>query len=315
MKKNKMMRAAGVLLIAVLLTTSLISGTFAKYVTGDTASDEARVAKFGVTIETKGSLFKTEYATDDTTAKNNDSMALSVKSEGALGTSNITNVVAPGTANTEGMTFSITGKPEVAVNVSITIDNDASDIWLGKGLNYPNMTTGEVFNENTEGWSNRQENVIFSPTAAHYYPIKYTLQHATADTEAGWRDAETKATGSLSEIITYLNNLSTGTSTVYAPGTDLTEKFGYYKLTWAWDFDADGANTYDKQDTLLGNLAAQKSNGYNGVNDAIEAIKKASKNVVKPELNEATSNLTTAQDSKYSLEAILNFTITVTQVD
>ena len=43
MKKNKMMRLASFLLIAVLLTTSVISGTFAKYVTTDAQWDSARV--------------------------------------------------------------------------------------------------------------------------------------------------------------------------------------------------------------------------------------------------------------------------------
>jgi hypothetical protein len=47
MKKNKMMRLASLLLVCVLLTTSVISGTFAKYTTSYTANDTARVAKWG----------------------------------------------------------------------------------------------------------------------------------------------------------------------------------------------------------------------------------------------------------------------------
>ena len=47
MKKNIMMRVASALLIAVLLTTCAISGTFAKYVTTTGSSDNARVAKWG----------------------------------------------------------------------------------------------------------------------------------------------------------------------------------------------------------------------------------------------------------------------------
>ena len=35
MKNNKMMRAASGLMIAALLTTGMISGTFAKYITQD----------------------------------------------------------------------------------------------------------------------------------------------------------------------------------------------------------------------------------------------------------------------------------------
>ena len=43
MKKNIMMRVASALLIAVLLTTCAISGTFAKYVSTASGSDTARV--------------------------------------------------------------------------------------------------------------------------------------------------------------------------------------------------------------------------------------------------------------------------------
>ena len=61
MRKNKMMRLASSLLVAVLITTSAISGTFAKYTTQDSASDSARVAKWGVTVMASGNLFGTMY--------------------------------------------------------------------------------------------------------------------------------------------------------------------------------------------------------------------------------------------------------------
>ena len=57
MRKNKMMRTASGLLVATLLTTSVISGTFAKYTTEETGSDSARVAKFGVEITARGTMF------------------------------------------------------------------------------------------------------------------------------------------------------------------------------------------------------------------------------------------------------------------
>lgn len=50
MKKNKMMRLASGLLVAVLLTTSMISGTFAKYVSTASGSDTARVAKWDIEV-------------------------------------------------------------------------------------------------------------------------------------------------------------------------------------------------------------------------------------------------------------------------
>ncbi|MDE6767712.1 MAG: hypothetical protein K2J35_05915, partial [Eubacterium sp.] len=62
MKKNKMMRIASALLVLCLLTTCVISGTFAKYVTSNDGSDSARVAKFGVSVTVSGSTFAKEYA-------------------------------------------------------------------------------------------------------------------------------------------------------------------------------------------------------------------------------------------------------------
>ena len=50
MKKNKMMRIASVLLVAVLLSTCAISGTFAKYTSTARGSDSATVAKWDVTV-------------------------------------------------------------------------------------------------------------------------------------------------------------------------------------------------------------------------------------------------------------------------
>ena len=51
MRKNKMMRLASGLLVAVLLTTCAISGTFAKYISTASGSDTARVAKWSIEVE------------------------------------------------------------------------------------------------------------------------------------------------------------------------------------------------------------------------------------------------------------------------
>lgn len=120
MKKNKTMRLASGLLVAVLLTTCAISGTFAKYTTGDDATDSARVAKFGVTVTaTSNSAFKEEYAQKD------DALKVAVEAD--------TYVLAPGT---EGVftKVELEGTPEVAVKVTydaeLTLANwtvDATD--------------------------------------------------------------------------------------------------------------------------------------------------------------------------------------------
>ena len=46
MLKNKYLKLAAILLILCMVTTCGISGTLAKYTTGGTATDSARVAKW-----------------------------------------------------------------------------------------------------------------------------------------------------------------------------------------------------------------------------------------------------------------------------
>ena len=61
MRKNKLMRLASLLLVLVLLTSSVISGTLAKYVMNASGSDSARVARFGVEISAVNDLFGNSY--------------------------------------------------------------------------------------------------------------------------------------------------------------------------------------------------------------------------------------------------------------
>lgn len=131
MKKNMMMRLASVLLIAVLMSTCAISGTFAKYVTSDTDSDTARVAKWGVNVDVViDGAFKTEYdiktATNDL---NGTAIAKSVVS------SNNDNLLAPGTEGTLLAKASITGAPEVAVNIKKVADLELTG-WEVNGAYY-----------------------------------------------------------------------------------------------------------------------------------------------------------------------------------
>ena len=67
MKKNAMLKIAAILMVAVLLTTCAISSTFAKYVTSDSYSDTARVAKWGITLTvSQDKMFADNYSIDDT---------------------------------------------------------------------------------------------------------------------------------------------------------------------------------------------------------------------------------------------------------
>lgn len=223
MKKNMMMRLASGLLVAVLLTTCAISGTFAKYVTEASGTNSARVAKWGVEISGMGNdLFAQTYAKDSSTTIDNTVSATE-------------NVVAPGTKNEEGVTFSLTGTPEVAVKIDVVVKGSTTDTITDVVL-----PAGEYTD-----WTQAPYEKTFTTDAA-YNPVVFTL-----------KDGEKElASGTLAEIETFLENKSGE----YAPGTNLAEIYGgasgTYTLTWAWDFE----NNRDKEDTLLGNIAAGTDN-------------------------------------------------------
>lgn len=116
MKKNRMMRLASGLLVAVLATTSMISGTYAKYTTQDSANDVARVAKWGVELQAVGNLYGDSYGANDKIVLD-DNDGITVQS-----VDKATDVVAPGTRNDEGMTFKANGKPEVDYQATVTME-------------------------------------------------------------------------------------------------------------------------------------------------------------------------------------------------
>lgn len=127
MKKNVMMKLASFLLVGVMLSTSAISGTYAKYVTADEGSDTARVAKFGVEVSVSGSTFANEYAKDD------NSFTLAANS--VVSCDSDENVVAPGTQD-EMAAIEITGTPEVAVRVTYDATVDLNDNWVDEDGNF-----------------------------------------------------------------------------------------------------------------------------------------------------------------------------------
>lgn len=128
MKKNTMMRVASALLVAVLLTTCAISGTFAKYVTSATSEDQARVAYWGFqstnAIDITG-LFANSYSSAN---------GETVKSEDGK------DVIAPGTTNTVTFAFAYgetatANAPEVAYDFTVSVDGSYCDTAIANNAN------------------------------------------------------------------------------------------------------------------------------------------------------------------------------------
>ena len=232
MKKNRMMRLASVLMVLTLLSTSVISGTFAKYVTTNSGADSARVAKFGVVINVADdmALFNTEYAKDDTSYGG----SLTVKSNGTAGT-NEDNRVAPGTKGF--MTFNISGTPEVATRLTVTASGNAIQLDAGTYT----LPAGEFDNE-----------VATVTTTDVYEPIMFYFAEGTTVPD----DATYNLT--IADLQTNLNALTVD----FDPNVTLDKQ---YVIGWKWaientftagTFAAEpytGAKVVNFLDTYLGN--------------------------------------------------------------
>ena len=112
---KKLFKLVAILLIFVLLTSSVLSTTMAKYIASGASDAEARVAKWGVVINTRlDSMFSSTY-----TSTEGEDVIIRVQAE--------ENVLAPGTGNSLNLTSGITGTPEVAMEVAtvaeVTLEN------------------------------------------------------------------------------------------------------------------------------------------------------------------------------------------------
>lgn len=116
MKKNKLFLLGLFVVFAAVLSLSLVSNTLAKYTTNATGNDSARVAKWGVKVVVDGATFAKAY-------------------DGTVESQTEEKVVAPGTAgNFAGIT--VTGTPEVNVQVTYDATLELGDLWKDKESKY-----------------------------------------------------------------------------------------------------------------------------------------------------------------------------------
>ena len=223
MKKNVMMRVASIMLVLVLMSSSVISGTFAKYVTSAESNDSARVAKFGVTVTANfGGMFTRGYKLADTTSTNKDD-------EASVWANSAVDVVAPGTEGALGL-FDVEGKPEVDVVVNYTADFELGDNWI--------LETNDTV----------------------YCPIVITVNYKGAVETFGMNDAYGTGLALNNKYDTIeafeqgVEAAITGKTATYEANTDLKDVDNDLVVTWAWVYSTTDAN--DIKDTQLGDQAA-----------------------------------------------------------
>ena len=279
MKKNWTLRVAVLMVALTLITACFVSGTYAKYITSGSADDTARVAKFGVVVEADGGLFAPEYATDDTTL---DEKEAEIVGEYSVQASTKDNLVAPGTkSDEEGLSFAVSGTPEVAVRIDYTIE------IVAEGWNLPVepapaptdeiVVTAEPTGEAAEATAEAIATAAAKETeegkeeevGEEYFPIIFTVngvQYKVGTEEPEVDDvdgptvskakagAEIKLYDNLEALIAGIQEDVEALSAVYAANTDLSTVDASLSIGWEWPFYVSDEN--DVKDTALGDQAA-----------------------------------------------------------
>ena len=141
MRKNKTMRAAAVLAVAALLTTSALSGTFAKYTSTASASDSARVAKWSFKVGDKD-IAKSEKISFDLFKTIKDTDASSDETD--VATSTTEKIIAPGTSGS--FEIKLENASEVTAKYSIAF----TDTRTNEGTDSTNKIPIEYSINNTD---------------------------------------------------------------------------------------------------------------------------------------------------------------------
>ena len=134
MKKNVMMRIASFLLVAVLITTCGISGTYAKYTSEATATATARVAEWKFTVDdSTENIAKTETFTFNLFATINEEDTTTAENDVAKDET----IIAPGTGGSLGVVLK--NESEVNATYSVAFTADEKDVplkWSTDGVTW-----------------------------------------------------------------------------------------------------------------------------------------------------------------------------------
>ena len=304
MKKNRFMKIAAVVFTLCLITTCGISTTLAKYTTSSSASDTARVAKWGVEVSTSGTMFGKAYGANTAGAKADRIIEAST----SVNTSNSNKIVAPGTMNDAGIQIKIKGQPEVAFGISAS-GTVESEIWLAMGI-YGVMVDAHGINAASDlsdiytydSAAEKYTKATAFVSGTKYYKLTNRVDVARKYNPIVWT-GKVIANGT-KEIGNGTNTFSTLQEAVNALTTNGINKVGAFKanenvdltyiLTWSWAYENNQELAYaDGADTILGDLQANRK-------------------VVKLSGNEAVA---LENGTDYSLVVKCNITVGATQID
>ena len=322
MKKMKFVKIACAVLTMCLITTCAIGTTLAKYTTGSSASDTARVAKWGVEVSASGTMFGKHYGANSAT-DDDDKNTIAASVTGSVDTSVADqNIVAPGTKNDTGIQIKLAGTPEVAFKVAAT-GVAHSEIYLsaGKygvmveayGINpATNFTVEELYTLNTSTGTYTREDEFTADTtyyrltnyvevAARYNPIVWRGEvHSSAtkgEATGSWAQDYATLAEAVAALTTQINGIGPNDNGTFAANDTINN---IYILKWTWAFE--GQN--DAADTILGDLIAGNRRVVKTTDDGDTYVAPVAYDSATP---------TDAKD--YCLSIVCGIEVTATQVD
>ena len=235
-KSVKIIIAIFSVMICLLVILSMtLSGTVAKYVTsGGDFSDSARVAKWGVTIDTYSDLVSS-YTKDNV-----------IVFQASGGTED--NIIAPGTSGSL-IGFEVEGKAEVSYAVDIV--DDSVNFSLGDGYNASSRLLVDENNEEFE-----------------YFPIiiKFTKNDlkTTTKTVVTYGMTGTGADNMYTNVADLANAVESALKTALdediAPGVDVHR---VYSVEWEWNYSASNDYQTREKDTILGEALVNNKDRFN----------------------------------------------------
>lgn len=146
MKRNRMMRIASFLLIAVLATTCAISGTFAKYTSDFTGTGSARVATWSFEVNDAAPSVDNKFTFNlFDTAKIKDSNGTSAESDVDIDGDGTEKVIAPGTSGSISIKLENLSEVNAQYTLSLaaTLDGIPLQYKVGEG-SWTNMPTTDT---------------------------------------------------------------------------------------------------------------------------------------------------------------------------
>ncbi len=259
MKNMKNVKILCAVMAMVLLTTCVIGTTLARYTTGDSASDTARVAKWGIELAIGGTLFGSDYAAHNALELNDQ--IVKAGTSHSVSAINGDKIVAPGTKNDVGFRFDLTGTPEVAYVV--LVDNYSSEsIYLANGYTYGLMLPeygvndatdlSDLFVKEASGSTYVKATTYTAGTTYYRLHDALDLTGSSSYYPLVWNVKGDGRLASLNITSTDLEYIvqSTAAAVDALAGNANEDSTSGFTLTWAWAFDGQG----DAEDTVLGNL-------------------------------------------------------------